>query len=904
VGNSKNVSDVGVASISAGCPNLKYLNIKGLYLLSDPRFNPIKNKPIKKKRDISVTAPEKEDNWLQTIGIAALSKNCPQLESLDVSGCFRLNEVFSRCVSKGLLNLKRLSMVGCKQASSEAMVAVFKNCQLLEEIVLTDCGPNINTPVLQAMGNNCRYVKSLDLARCENIRGAGVAAISQLENLEKLDLSGCKSLTDSYMLPMCETEKNPKLKHLYLLDNPKLTDTTLAWIGAGCAESLLILSFNGTKITLHACRAIKDNFPNSDLIYNSNFAGFWPKSRLSDRLLMNDYYNLQHGLCALQSFCRKMLAKRVVAKIRHDLSLFSYAVIVTRALRVYIAKRKLVTLQQAFEKRNWMAIKVACMFRRCVARRRLRIRREKQVAAYRCKKAIVIQTAYREYKKRLGLFRMQAMIFAIMRKRKKAAKVLQGFARMIKSKMAMHVMREHIMAKVRVRRRKAIFIQRCFRGYIDRRMVYHLREHLDFLQQQRVNAAIRIQRKHRAIHTRGLLQHALELVKRRNRGAVRLQAAIRGKLQRLEFTEKLVRNNEKTVDDAVRTIQNRWRVKKAMIEVAAIIEYIRKVNADRDGAATVFSKMWRGREARLELKELKFQRDEAIRLRVKTEFASVVKIQALFRGNQGRAYFDMALRQKKGKWKELMDDDTQKRFFYNKLTGEIRWRMPQDLLDLIPRPVCDNCERFEAGVECGVCNEFFCHACWDQVHAGGRRKDHEFRAMFDYYNKRIDYGDGNYPCKWPSEVMQDDVQGWMLRVAPMRNPTGHYGDWEHYTADEGLEGGENFYFNRRTFEATYETPPELLQDQYDQTQQIEGGTYDQSYDQTYDSSYDQTYDQSQGQSFDQTYEPLISNRNHDYGDRNPVDYSNTAFEEADFVSTQYGATDQLAQTSDSAYSYA
>ena len=157
-------------------------------------------------------------------------------------------------------------------------------------------------------------------------------------------------------------------------------------------------------------------------------------------------------------------------------------------------------------------------------------------------------------------------------------------------------------------------------------------------------------------------------------------------------------------------------------------------------------------------------------------------------------------------------------------------------------------------------------------------------------------------CKWPSEVMQDDVQGWMLRVAPMRNPTAHYGDWEHYTADPGLEGagggGENFYFNRKTFEATYETPPELLQDsqQHDQSQLDYDQTYDQSYDQTYDQSYDQTYDPASS--------PLISNRNHDY----TRDYSAMAFDESslgDFVTGQYGGTsDQLARTNDSAYSYA
>jgi len=60
--------------------------------------------------------------------------------------------------------------------------------------------------------------------------------------------------------------------------------------------------------------------------------------------------------------------------------------------------------------------------------------------------------------------------------------------------------------------------------------------------------------------------------RRRNRGAIRLQAAIRGKLKRLEFTERLVRLEEYKQDDPIRKIQNRWRVKKAMIEVVCSLK--------------------------------------------------------------------------------------------------------------------------------------------------------------------------------------------------------------------------------------------------------------------------------------------------------------------------------------------
>jgi hypothetical protein len=225
---------------------------------------------------------------------------------------------------------------------------------------------------------------------------------------------------------------------------------------------------------------------------------------------------------------------------------------------------------------------------------------------------------------------------------------------------------------------------------------------------------------------------------------------------------------------------------------------------------------------------LKEGKKDGMRRKADVIILSATKIQSLYRGMRGRIEYDNKRREKKGKWKELFDDEKQKRFFYNKLTGEIRWRMPRDLLDLIPTPVCDNCEFYEASLECAVCSELFCSQCWNQIHYGGRRKDHEFRSLYDYYGKRIDYGDGVFPCKWPTEVIQDEIQGWMLRVAPIRDPNAKYGDWEEYVdpdgvkegsqylkqrSEKGISSGESrlFFFNRKTYETTYEEPQEVSQ---------------------------------------------------------------------------------------------
>lgn len=79
------------------------------------------------------------------------------------------------------------------------------------------------------------------------------------------------------------------------------------------------------------------------------------------------------------------------------------------------------------------------------------------------------------------------------------------------------------------------------------------------------------------------------------------------------------------------------------------------------------------------------------------------------------------------RWKEMWDDASQRTFFYDKNTGEIRWRRPQQLLNLLPRPLCNNCDVTNADFECKDCTEFFCRTCFPQVHFGGRRKHHQFR---------------------------------------------------------------------------------------------------------------------------------------------------------------------------------
>jgi hypothetical protein len=803
---------------------LKELICCGLYLLADPRCTPVSNKAKGQSSKKELNEP-----WKAAIGVAALSRKCQQLSSLDLSYCFRLNQVLQKNLAQGLKGLKKLTLIGCNQAESAAFIAVSESCVLLEEINLSDCPEAVTTPVIQSFCRHCKFLKVIELARCVKLKGNAMKAISICENLEKLDLSGCTGLSDAALLPLCEVVTVPHLQSLYLLDIPLLSDTSLAWVATGCT-SLQLLCLKGTNITLQACKAVADNFPYSDMIYNPNFIGFWPKSRLKDRILMNEYYKLQKGIKALQNRVRKMIAIRRVETKRQALRLFRSVLVVQQAMRMFKAKYRAYQLREEAKQKHWWAMKVLGSMKIVIAKKRRRDLFLKRVHNYQSKKALIIQTAYRNYRSKKSLKRMQQAFFQMIKKRKKAILTIQKMIRGYHGRQMLLKLREHILAQTRVKRRKATFIQRIFRGYVARCFIRDLKEHNAHLRFQKNCAATKIQRLFRSIQTSRFLEQAIELRRRRLKGAIRLQAAIRRKLASIAFTEMMIQRREQLEDYGARKIQNRWRVKKARLYVQSLIQTKHRLLQEKTNAVTTFAKYWRSRDARLLAKELRFQRDEMIRLRIQTEYNASIQIQALFRGMKGRIYFDQKLREKKGKWKELMDEETGKRFFYNKLTGEIRWRMPRDLLDLIPRPICDNCQRFEAGVECGVCDEFFCHKCWNSVHHGGKRKDHSFRALYDYYGKRIDYGDGNYPSKWPSEIQQDEVQGWMLRVAPIRQPSSVYGDWEHYfisrAEDHNYDSyiqdeGHNFFFNRKTFEARYDPPLEL-----EQIGDLQGGTLD------------------------------------------------------------------------------
>jgi hypothetical protein len=792
------VSDVGLNSVSSGCPNLKKLICGGQYLLSDPRLSaPKKN-------------AGKAEAWQSVMGVAALAMHCPNLEEIDLTGSFRLNLSIKHNLSS-LKNLKNVCLKGCNQVETESLISLAKNCKLIEDLNLSDCGKAVCNSSIQAFASNCINLKNVILHRCEQVRTGAIKGLSRCEKLVKLDLTGCRSLKDIMLLSLTEVNTVPALKTLILVGNRLITDATLAWL-ASKDQNVLLLAVLGTGITKASVLAVRDRFAYSDMIENENFFGFWPQGRVEDRKIMNKYFVVGDGIVKIQARHRAHLAKIICSGITLKRRKAAAVITLQTICKIFNAKMKCHSLRKIRDRFQHSAMLITSICRMALAHGNVKRRKKYLYNIYWLKSLVKVQSTYRMHVQVLIRKHKEMLHRQYLQRCEIGAIKMQAIARGYFAKNRILHIKKMIKSRHELVERKINFLLRIFRGHLGRKRAKERYIEVFRVTILRLKSTIKVQIAYRLYRTRKKVRIARELRLLRWKSAIQMQSVMRGSLARIYFAEVRYADYEIIADKASKLIQNRWFVKKAVLELQERRKKQAIGLATRIFHTIVLQKYVRAKFAKKIFKKKKEAYLKRLNMRVELEIWSAVRIQAWLRGIKGRERFVQVLVDKKGKWKELFDEEKGRRFFYNKLTSEIRWRMPQDLLDLIPRPNCDNNCNNPGDVECAVCNEVFCHSCWDSIHSGGRRKDHEFRALYDYYGKRLDFGDGVFPCKWPTELLQDEVQGWMLRVAPIRDPTATYNDWEEYKdVDENGAQGTTFYFNRVSFETTYDTPQEVTQ---------------------------------------------------------------------------------------------
>ena len=575
-------------------------------------------------------------------------------------------------------------------------------------------------------------------------------------------------------------------------------------------------------------KAIRESWRHVQLVKTDNYFGLKPAKRGTDKRYIDEFGAVWVAATKIQAVYRAKIARRRMAVAREEHLRHWVAARLQSVWRGRQARRYVLLKRMQKSREEDAAIMMQKVYRAKKARRILRQRqaehdRRKQVWA-----ACLVQRNYRGKLARKWFLGQKKAQMEYMMRCNEAAIMVQSCWRGRQARRAAQLKRAMNSLQSRAEEQSARYLQKIYRGRLARKVLKKKKFLRMILGNKEEESAVKIQNLFRARMKWRRENAAAGNAERREAAAVKLQAMYRARKARMVVHLKRSGLRAAKEEAAAIVMQNAWRRKQGFM-VADMIRRGRVLQAEEDDkAARMIQKVYRGHRARKRVKRLSADQYMAQKKQENLEEWAALQVQRMYRGRVGRLRFAARQIEVARRWKVMFDDNQGRVFYYNMNTGEIRWRKPQELLELDPRPQCDNCSVEVAEVECGQCTEFFCAECWDAVHFGGKRKGHKFRCLYDYYRRRIDYGDGEFPSIWPTELEQDDLYGWHKRGENPRDNKGGKGahdpppgapsamsggalslpleSIQRWTKYWDEPSGAYFYFNSETSESTYEPP--------------------------------------------------------------------------------------------------
>ncbi|KAA0160285.1 hypothetical protein FNF31_04450 [Cafeteria roenbergensis] len=766
----KRVGDVGVRHLAGGCPELAELDFGGLFLLSDGA----------------------QRGFAQE-GLQALADAAPPIEALNLGGCTQVGDRVARRLPRAFPDLKRLALSACGGLTAPGLRDCLAGLPALTAVNLRSSREAVTDGVLAALASTARAsLTSLCVADCSDVSDRGVSALARrCRSLQTLDMTGCKRLTDLSLFALADADLFPGLKDLSFRGCEGVTETGVSWL-AMRSTTITRLELSGCAVSRTGLAAMSQAFAHAVVRVSKSHFGYGPAPRGDEYREIAVYGRTWAAAASIQALFRGRRARKRVSAIRRA------------RLRVWLA-----TKLQALARGARARFDVALLWLERKRERRAAIRFQAAFRGLRARREAAME------RHRLELLRQQELVRKVQAAwRGRAARRLAARLRL-----AGEEHRRRLLAA-------AVLVQRVFRGWRGRgAFAVFLTAHRLHKRRQDL-AATNIQRLARGVAGRraAALARARKLAEeeRRFRAARTIQGCVRGRLARR--TTEAIKQDKEALDAAATAVQAAWRARcgrmrahqvrqerraKAMEDAALLVQrawrgkaarvamkLVRRARAARekqlDDAARFVQRVWLGHRGRVEAARLaRLVEVDALKRRSLFDWAAI-QVQRRWRGELGRRRADAERETRARRWKQMWDDRVGRPFWYDKLTGEIRWRKPQEALNLEPKPHCSNCEEQVADVECKDCSEFFCQTCFAAVHGGGKRRHHAFRALNDYYGSRIDYGEGEWPALWPSEVRQDEFAGWMPRSEAAVGDAGVAGSAQEATrsAQELAAAGE------------------------------------------------------------------------------------------------------------------
>ncbi|CAG8543116.1 898_t:CDS:2 [Diversispora eburnea] len=184
---------------------------------------------------------------LTPISIRELAKYCPNIHTINLSGCRSLDVKSLNHLLSNLPNLEELDLSGLKFIINTTCHILARKCNKLKKINLNWCQP-INSQGIEILVKSCRQLISLKINGIimSESNKTLMILIGKLPELRNLSIASYFESSSSQLSPFkSQIYSPPPLTSLNLTNNQLLTDKSLQDIADYCSKSLTHLQLSG-----------------------------------------------------------------------------------------------------------------------------------------------------------------------------------------------------------------------------------------------------------------------------------------------------------------------------------------------------------------------------------------------------------------------------------------------------------------------------------------------------------------------------------------------------------------------------------------------------------------------------------------------------------------------------------
>jgi len=193
-----NLTENCLAELSRWCPKMTVLDVSGCIQIQTLQAL-LKSKHCTKLTTIKMASCTRctDDDLTAMIPLLV-----PKFKAFDVSGCTKIGDGTAKALAKHCPGLKKLNMRGVSNLSDAAIVPLAKACQQLQWLNFDGC--RFITDAAMAALSHCAGLTHLDVSGCKQVTDRGVIKLARsCKKLVRLEVNSCAQVTNFSVKEIC-----------------------------------------------------------------------------------------------------------------------------------------------------------------------------------------------------------------------------------------------------------------------------------------------------------------------------------------------------------------------------------------------------------------------------------------------------------------------------------------------------------------------------------------------------------------------------------------------------------------------------------------------------------------------------------------------------------------------------